>query len=482
MVFNPMAAAKEHTRQRNSTKTTVIKIESYDIDPKDPKNAKIVGYDMFEKDGSGVPKKVEVKHNNEKTNGIADFANPQALMHTQEGGLLRLSQFRVGGDGTYLTNHMQRISKDGGPKMSGNREKYDIAFMKGWTKIYPKKEAGGDLTIFKRQGRLYHRADVMVVPEDSQSTTMNFGSDTFEKELDAALNKVVDMAPKGAQPVIVVRMPGQLQADEIRLSNFKMDADQKAVPLTKEEIIKNAKENSKLANSYLPSHRQAKDAKQTGQCEFVTGFALNAIGMKWDGKSMQKNGQTGEDEPKYNDRSLIEEFMSETAQRHALPREEGENKTRYVLDDGAAQYSFGVLSYRIKQAAEGEFVQADLDTFGRDHGAQMRVSPNAGLDEKPNPYQTAKQAAQTVSGAAAAQQAQPEAAAKTEAPAAKAEQATTQSAPAPKTTPVPQDKVVEEVEEEPADAQSDFGMDDFADGGFDVDMDDIESQLAGQSL
>jgi len=477
-MFNPMATAKEIGRKRNQTKTTVIKIESYVIDKDNAKNSKIIGHDMFEKDANGVPKKVEVKHLNDKTNGIADFANPSALMHTAEGGLLRLSQYRMDGSGAYVANHMQRVAKDNGPKMAGNSDKYDISFMKGWTKIYPKKEQDGSLTIFERGGRLFHRSDVMVVPEDSQSTTMNFGADSFEKELDEALNKAVDMAPKGAQPMIIVRMPGQLQADEIRLSNFKMDGD-KPVPLTKEEIIANAKEKSKLANSYLPSHRQAKDAGQTGQCEFVTGFALNAIGLKWDGKSIQK--VNGVDEPRYNDRSLIEEFMSETAQRHAIPREEGATRTQYVLDDGAPQYSFGVLSYRTKQAAEGEFVNADLDTFGRDHGVQMRVSPNAGLDEKPNPYQPQKPAAQTATasqGASANETAaattQSNTAVQTPAAQTPANQPQKTETPAPKKAAPEPDEVVEE--------QSDFGLDDFDQGSFDVDMDDIESQLSGQSL
>ena len=497
-MFNPMQAAKELTRQRNQTKTTVIQIEEYQIDTEDPKKSRIIGLDMFNKDENGVPKRVEVKHLNDKTNGINEFANPSALMYTAVGGLVRLSQYRVDGSGAYMANHMQRIARDSGPKVSGSQDKFDIHYMKGWTKIYPKRDRANNnaLQIFDRGGRLFHRADVMVVPDDAPVTEMNFGSDTFEKELDEALNKAIDMAPKGAQPMIVVRMKGQLNADEIRLSHYRLDAERKPVPLTKEEIIKNAKENSELATSYIPSHRQAKDAGQVGQCEFVAGFALNAIGLKWDGRSKQKNPQTGEDEPRYNERSLIENFISETAQRHALPRVEGENKTKYVLDNGAPQYSFGILSYRTKQVPDGAFTQSDLDTFGRDHGVKLRVSPNAGLDEKPNPYapkpaptQAAAQAP-TTTHEAAASQTPAESRSQTAAQAPSAEQTAAASQPAPQAAqpaasqPAPATEpteVVEEVDDAVAE-QSDFGLEDFDEGAFDVDMDDIEEQLASQSL
>ncbi|MFB2350886.1 hypothetical protein, partial [Priestia megaterium] len=186
--------------------------------------------------------------------------------------------------------------------------------------------------------------------------------------------------------MIMVRQQGKLQADEIRIRNYKMDAENKPVPLTKEEMIQSVMTNGKLANNYLPAHQALKESGESGQVEFVPGFALQAIGLKWDGKSMQKNPQTGKDEPKYNDQSQIEVWISETAQRHALPKEEGETRTRYVVDQGGPQYTASVLSYRVRQAGEGEFTQADLDTLGRDHGAKIRTSPNAGLDVKPNPY------------------------------------------------------------------------------------------------
>lgn len=504
-MFNPMQAAQELTRQRNQTKTTVIKIEKYEIDTQDPKKSKIIGLDMFSKDENGIPKRVEVKHLNEKTNGINDFANPGALMHTEEGGLLRLSQYRVDGSGAYVAAHMQRISKNDGPKVSASQEKFDVSYTKGWTKVYPKRDPAdtSKLAIFERGGRLFHRADIMVVPEDASVTEMNFGADTFEKELDQALNNAIDMAPRGTQPMILVRMPGQMKADEIRLNNFKLDEQRNAIPLTKEEMIDNAKANSKLATSYIPSHRQARDAGQTGQCEFVSGFTLGAIGLKWDGRSMQKNPETGADEPRYNDKSLIEEFISETAQRHALPKEEGDTKTRYALDAGAPQYSFSVLSYRTKQVPDGEHVQSDLDTLGRDHGVRLRVSPNAGLDEKPNPYRPqqtqATQPAPAASAQPAPQATQPAAAAQpapatqtaaaTTAAAASTTQAATQAPaqeatqPAPATQPAtqaPQAEVVEEVDE--LAEQTDFGLDDFADSNFEVDMDDIEQQLSSQGL
>ncbi|ABM21109.1 hypothetical protein Maqu_4258 (plasmid) [Marinobacter nauticus VT8] len=511
-MFNPMQAAQELTRQRNQVKTTVIKIEEYQIDTQDPKKSKIIGLDMFEKDENGIPKRVEVRHFNDKSNGINEFANPSALMHTEVGGLIRLSKYKVDGSGAYVTDHMQRISKNGNPKTSASQDKYDVSFMKGWTKIYPKRDPAdtSKLAIFERGGRLFHRADVMVVPEDAAVTQMNFGADTFEAELDKALNNAIDMAPRGTQPMLLVRMPGQLKADEIRLSNFKMDDQQNAVPLTKEEMIENAKTNSKLATSYIPSHKQARDAGQTGQCEFVSGFALGAIGMKWDGRSMQKNPQTGQDEPKYAEKSLIENFISETAQRHPLPKEEGATKTQYVLDAGAPQYSYSVLSYRTKRVPEGQHVQSDLDTLGRDHGVKLRVSPNAGLDEKPNPYKpaqpTAQQQAAPTNQAAnqptqpAAQQQppvsqgqpagvqqtaainQPQAAAQQTAQETPqtapvnhtAQQTTTVAAP---TTSTPEVEEVDDLAE-----QTDFGLDDFADSSFEVDMDDIEEQLSSQGL
>ncbi|ARM86228.1 hypothetical protein [Marinobacter salarius] len=475
-----MDKAKKIGRDRNKVRSTVIKIEEYKIDKADPKNSVIVGLDMFNKDDNGIPKKVEVKHVNEKTNGIAEFANPGAMMHTAVGGMVRLSQYRVGGDGKYLSNHMQRIAKDDGPKVSASQDKFDISFMKGWTKIYPKKEQSGELAIFERNKKLFHRADAMVVPDDAKSHTMNFGDDSFDKELDAALASAIDLAPAGTQPMLVVRMAGKLQADEIRIRNFRMDGDNGAVPLTKEEMIHEAKNSAgKLNNNYVAAHKAAKDAGETGQAEFVTGFALNAIGLKWDGKSTQRDPESGEDIPKYNDRSLIEEFMSETAQRHEIPNDDGSTKRRYAVDDGAPQYAFGILSYRTKRGDEGEFVQSDLDTFGRDRGASMLVSPNAGLDEKPNPYHTAAQAAASAQGkpaAAAAQPSKPEEQPAQKTEAAPAAQETQTAQPTQTTQAVQPDP--QKIEEEPAD----FGIEDFDEENWNVDMEDIESQLSAQSL
>ncbi|WP_286715041.1 hypothetical protein [Marinobacter sp. tcs-11] len=512
-MFNPMQAAQELTRQRNQQKTTVIKIEEYQIDTQDPKKSKIIGLDMFSKDDNGIPKRVEVRHYNEKTNGINDFANPGAMMHTEVGGMIRLSKYKVDGNGAYVTDHMQRISKNAGPKVAANQEKSDICFSKGWVKIYPKRDPGdkSKLEIAERGGRLYHRADVMVIPEDASVTKMHFGSDAFDGELHKALNDAIDMAPRGTQPMIMVRMPGRLQAEEIRLNAYKLDDQRNAVPLTKEEIIENAMSRSRLATSYIPSHRQALDSGETGECEFVTGFTLGAIGLKWDGRSMQKNAQTGAEEPKYNERSKIEDFISETAQRHRLPQEPGQTKTLYALDDGAPQYSFGVLSYRSKQVPEGRFAMADLDTFGRDHGVQLRVSPNAGLDEKPNPYeavptanthqvtqpnqpaanQPSQPAAQQQASVSQGQPAEVQQTAATNQPQAAAQQIvqeTPQTAPvnhtAQQTTTVaaPTTTAAEVEEVDDLAEQTDFGLDDFADSSFEVDMDDIEEQLSSQGL
>jgi len=88
-----MDQAKKIGRERNKVRSTVIKIEEYKIDSKDPSKSVIIGRDMFDKDENGIPKKVEVKHANDKTNGINEFANPSALMHTAVGGLVRLSQY-----------------------------------------------------------------------------------------------------------------------------------------------------------------------------------------------------------------------------------------------------------------------------------------------------------------------------------------------------------------------------------------------------
>ncbi|ONF42470.1 hypothetical protein BTO32_14750 [Marinobacter lutaoensis] len=472
--------AKEKGRERNKVRTTVFKLEKYIINKDNPGESRMIGYDMYAKDENGVPKRVEVKHINEKTQGITDFANPGAMMHTAPGGLIRLSQYRVAGDGTYLTSHMQRIRRDEGPKISASQDKYDIGYMKGWVKIYPKREPDGKLTIFERRGRLFHRADAMVIPEDAQETLVNFGGDNFEQEVKQALNRAIDNAPKGTQPILMVRMPGKLEADEIRIPNLKVEADKSITLLPKEEMIALAMKNGKLANNYFPVHEAAKQGGQVAQVQFVPGFSMQAIGLKWDGKSMQKNPETGLEEPRYTERSLIEEFISETAQRHQLPPEPGSDKVRYVIDDGAPQYAFGVLSYRIKQVEPGEYANADLDTFGRDRGAEIIVSPNAGLDVKPNPYAPAVSTQQSVNQAPKTEpQVKPAVSAPVQqapqpAPSA---QTTAQSQPVSEKT-----QLIEEEVAEPEEA-ADFGIDDFDDPAFDnIDMDDIEQQLSAQQL
>lgn len=483
-----MGKAREIGRERNKMRSTVFKLEEYQIE-QDPRKSKMIGYDMFNMDENGVPKKVEVYHyhKDNKTQDINNFATRSAMMHTRPGGLIRLSQFKVNGDGSYTTSHMQRIAEDDGPKVSSNQTKFDISFMKGWTKIYPKKDAERNLEIFKRGGRLFHKADVMVIPEDSKPATMNFGTPEFDAELQAILEQAINDAPRGTQPMIMVRQAGKLTAEEIRFPNFKMDAENKAVPLTKEEIIQRVMTSGKLADKYLPAHQACLAENEPGQVEFVPGFAIQAIGLKWDGKSMQKNPQTGEDEPKYNDRSTIEQFILETAQRHRLPKEEGDTKTRYALDQGGPQYTFGILSYRTKQVPEGTHVQADLDTLGRDHGAKMWTSPNAGLDVKPNPYKPATQTPNqgTSETAPAAQNEAPANQAQGAAPAAAASQA---SQPAPQNSqpasqPTQAAGQPETVEEEPdmGDEVPDFGLDDFADD-FEDSLDELESEMAAQKL
>src|SRR5690554_4429481 len=197
-----MSKARQIGRERNKVQTTVFKLEEYVID-QDPRKSKMIGLDMFNKDENGNPKKVEVYHfhKDNKTQSINDFANRSAMMHTRPGGLIRLSQFKVNPDGSYTTSHMQRIAEDDGPKITANQTKFDINYMKGWTKLYPRRNPDKSLEIVKRSGKLYHKADVMVIPENAKPVTMNFGADSFDAELQTALETAINDTPRGAQPI-----------------------------------------------------------------------------------------------------------------------------------------------------------------------------------------------------------------------------------------------------------------------------------------
>lgn len=467
-----MKKARQIGRERNKVQTTVFKLEEYVID-QDPRKSKMVGYDMFNKDQNGNPKKVEVYHfhKDNKTNSINDFANRSAMMHTRPGGLIRLSQYKVRPDGAYVTSHMQRIAEEDGPKIAANQSKFDIHYMKGWAKVYPfkNKDNRNELLIQKSNNgnSLRHKANIMVIPEDAKPVAMHFGSDTFDSELKTVLEKAINNAPKGTRPMIVVREKNYLGAKEIVIPNFKRDADQNLTPLTKEEMINAAMETKELSGTYLPTHEAMKGAGETGELEFVPGFNIQAIGLKWDGRSMKKNPQTGEDEPAYIDKSKIEEWIQETAQYHALPKGEDDAKPRYVMDKGAPQYTASVLSYRVRQVADGEFASADLDTLGRDLGAKIRTSPNAGLDVKPNPHQPKEQpaASQATQTAPAQPVTEPAPAAATA-----AQPAPAQPAPA------------QVVEEEDMEELDDFGLSDFTEEDFGDSLDELEEQMSHQQL
>lgn len=484
--MNIISKARKAGRERNKIRTTVFKLEEYVID-KDPRKSKMIGLDMMNKDENGNPKKVEVYHfhKENKTHDINEFANRSAMMHTRPGGLIRLSAFRVNADGSYTNSHMQRIAEDDGPKIAANQTKSDIGYMKGWVKVYPEREDDKSLKIYNRSGKLYHRANALVIPEDSKPVTLNFGSDTFEADLKGALEEAINNTPRGTKPMLMVRQPGVLDVDQITVPNFKMNAESRPVPLTKEEMVNAALTRGNLAKNYLPVHQELKGSGETHQAEIVPGFLITAIGMKWDGKSMKRNDQTGEDEPNYTDSSKIEDWISETAQRHALPKQEGENRTRFVVDQGAPQYTASILSYRVPQAEEGVHVQADMDTLGRDRGAKIRTSPNAGIDVKPNPYMPKEEAdqVQATQTTQAAQATAPEAPAQPQ----PQPQAQPQPQPEPEAQPQPQPEPepqpqLEEDDSGLSDETDDFGLSDFTEEDFGETLDDLEEQMASMKL
>lgn len=499
-MFNPLQAAKDLGRQRNQNMTTVIRVKEYKFDKQNPKMSTIIAEDLFNKDENGLPKTVEVRHVNEKAQGVNEFGDRRAMMHTGVGGTIRLSRYKVDGNGTYLAEHMQRISETDGPKIDGKQVAWDINFLKAWVKAYPLRDKNdpSQLAMFNLSGRLFHKANVMVVPEDAKVSTIEFGSleqgeDTFETQFRSALSKAIDDAPGGALPMLVCRIKGWLDAREITVGNYKLDANKNRIALTKEEMIDGVIANSKVYQELLLSHKQAVAQETVVPCEAVAGFRLGAIGMKWDGKSKVKNDQ-GDEEPNFIDRSTVENVISETAQRHKLPQTPGSTKTLWAVDEEAApQYAFGVVSYRRKQVEPGEVSQCDMETFGRDSGAQLQVSPNAGLDEKPNPYlaqQPQNQASQTTQTNQAQEPANPPAASNQQAPAAQTSQTAApehqaaapanQSAQTTQTNQVAQPNQgspkIEETEDE-LPPQEDFGLEDF-----DIDMDELEGQLAHHQL
>jgi hypothetical protein len=156
---------------------TIFKLGQYHLDP-DPRKCYMTGVDMMNTDENGVPKKVKVEFydKNNKSRGIQDFADSNTMMHTQPGGMIRLDRYAVQADGTLVSAHMQRVSRNEGPLQKRNGFEYTTGIARGWAKILPTKDQNGELAVDPGAAAPRHRASAFFIPEAAQASRLTFGS------------------------------------------------------------------------------------------------------------------------------------------------------------------------------------------------------------------------------------------------------------------------------------------------------------------
>lgn len=451
------AEVNKITKQANKKDVTVVRVESYELD-KDPRKCAIIGHDMMNMDEQGVPKKVRVNFYDPKgkSRGIQDFADESAMMHTQPGGMVRLDKFMVRSDGSYVCSHMQRVTKKDGPRQDRNGNQFEQGIARAWTKIIPQVDETGNIAVIETASNKISRGRALVIPENSQGHNLTFG-DGFAAQLKAAAKAAIEAAPDKTKAFLLFRQADNNGIKEMVIPNQKQNEAGNYVSMTKDEQLAMVDQH-KTFQGFLQLNEKAKGVT----IEAVPGFQLDVYGMLNDPHSGK---------PLENPR--VQSMVNETTRQFALPLKPGQKRPDMVPHT-EREYKLAVISYEIPKAEESNM--ASLQTLGSVPG--VTASPNAGLSVTPNPHyvdpkiaaaEAATIAAHEQKAGSQASAAAPQAAPTEAAPAAAA------AAPAPAAaTPAPVQAAPEPSEDALDDAMDDM-MEDF-------DIDDLERQLASQSL
>jgi hypothetical protein len=435
-IFKDMKKAKQTARR---PQTTIIKVQSYEIDPKDSRKSAIVGLDMLNADESGVPKQVRVNtlDPSGKSMGINDFANPSAMMNTQVGGLIRLDQFIVRGDGNYVARHMQRVTKTEGPRVGRDQKSSEIGYMKAWTKVIAERDKNGDVAEFELNNKTISRGRAHVIPEDTQPSPVTFGTKDFKETLSKIIEQAVQKAPERTKPMLLMRAEGNENQTEVVLQTLRQNADKSYSLMPKQEILEATRDNYGL-KEFLAANDRAQKAGVTQDVEFLSGYQLDLVGLTKDPRS---------GEALANPR--VQSMVRETARFFAIPKKTEQEDQQYSPAK-RPEYKLSVISYQIPQSDDAK--TASLETLGSVPG--VVASPDAGLTVTSNPYYPAD--------GAPAQQPAP----------ANQNQAAEPPTPAPVDEEPPMQDDIDSTMD-PDDLLREDMIDDF-------DVDDLEEQLAAQ--
>jgi len=458
--MNIFADVKKDLRKQYKKDTTVLKLESYELD-KDPKKCAMVGYDMMNMDDNGVPKKVKVFFHDAagKSRGIQDFADENAMMHTQPGGMIRLDRFVQRADGSYLCGHMQRISKKEGNRVSRGEE-FSVGVSRAWTKILPMRDDNGNIAEIQGSNNVFSRGRALVMPEQNAPVKATFG-ENFAESLRKVAKQAIEATPDKAKPAILLRHEptteglanGTPNFLEIVLPNKTQNEAGNYVPMTKDQQL--AVFDQHRTVQALLAKNESPDVKGQ-EFEAVPGFQLDVFGMLNDPHSGKRL-----------ENPRVQSMVNDTSRQFTLPKKPGQTRPDMVAHD-KPEYKLSVISYEIPKTDDNG--QASLVTLGPVPG--VTASPDGGLSVTPNPYYADSQVQQAVDAsnkAAENKQAQQ--------PAPEAEQSAAQQPASTEQTSASAQAAKPE-EPQPSEDDLDSAMSDFDD----FDMDDLEQQLSNASL
>lgn len=452
--MNIFADVKKDLRQQYKKNTTILKLEKYELD-RDPKKCAMIGVDMMNTDENGVPKKVKVFFHDAagKSRGIQDFADENAMMHTQPGGMIRLDRFVERPDGSYVCGHMQRVAKKEGIRTARGGEEFAVGISRAWTKILPMRNEDGKIAEIQGEKNSFSRGRALVMPEQNAPVKATFG-EGFAESLRGVAKQAIENAPDKSKPAILLRHEptpeGQANGTpnfiEIVLPNKTQDEAGNYVPMTKEQQLA-VFDQHRVVQALLARNKQ--DEVKGFEFEAIPGFQLDVYGMLNDPHSGKRL-----------ENPRVQSMVNDTARQFALPKKPGQTRPDMVAHD-KPEYKLAVISYEIPKSDDNG--QASLQTLGA--VPSVTASPDAGLSVTPNPYYVDNKVQQAVdaSQAAQSQQAQQTANTAQEAP---AEQPAAAAASAPEPAPQPSEDDLDS-------AMSD--IDDF-------DMDDLEQQLSQAQL
>jgi len=375
--------------------TTLIEVTGYKLEG-DPKDHRILGVDLENRDENGVPKQVEVaiqpfsekggNRNNQrpipKPKDFAEWVNTK----TEIGGTILISRATEAQDGTLVADYAQRVAKDKNWVRQGNNGvDYKVGCQAGYIKVSPAMDkTTGKLKVIGSNGNQFHKAFGQFYPDNAHENIIPGGPGAGEK-LKAAAEQAIDSLPDPrATPLLMLFQDGAASHEQILIKNSIKDPQTNQWrDLTREEM-KQELANSQEFQDYMTAISDPDAAAEGIQFRTRNGFGLTMLDrLEVNEAATEFARSQGMDGPVFN-KTRVEKIAPETLEQHRLPKSMKTNERPRDIRNRSV-FVHGYVSYEIPSAPNQNItLQKVAKTLSQNWDQQNSL--NGGITQLRNPH------------------------------------------------------------------------------------------------